>query len=432
MNVKGYTGIPYELCNWITFLAKALPLRSTGTFIELLIGAMLTPRGLVTDAYLMLAMRNHWTSYYKWLQQGKWSWLALARQFVRLMLANVTHDVVHLTMDDTLTLRASKKAPGSRIHHQHGNKVNLSTFVQGQCWVNLAIINRRPGKEPVALPLLSRLMPSSGNTGKWVAANTLIRAVQSLLRGFKVRVLMDSWYMRQYVISTMLNRGFDVMGQVRRDTRLYDVPAPRLENQRGRSRKYGEKLTPEQVEHLHRWMATLHIYGKEQRVRLRSILAKARFLNGRLVRAVWCEFENDHKPGQWKTASLLLSTDTALTAEQIVESYSLRWSIEPRFNQLKQAWGMKEAWQQTQPTLHRWVHITMAGYGLVQLLSCLNSQAVAALCQHAPWRKHQPQTAGQIRKGRVDILRHVAIRSWWNAKCKKFMPPDGNKNSNSG
>jgi hypothetical protein len=52
---------------------------------------------------------------------------------------------------------------------------------------------------------------------------------------------------------------------------------------------------------LHRWVATLHIYGKEQRVRLRSTLAKVRFLNGQLVRAVWCELENDNKPGQWKT-----------------------------------------------------------------------------------------------------------------------------------
>ena len=69
---------------------------------------------------------------------------------------------------------------------------------------------------------------------------------------------MDSWYMRQSVISTMLNRGFDVIGQVRRDTRLYDVPAPRLENQRGRSRKYGEKLTPEQAAQLHCWVAILH------------------------------------------------------------------------------------------------------------------------------------------------------------------------------
>jgi hypothetical protein len=35
--------------------------------------------------------------------------LALARQFTRLVLANVTHDVVHLVIDDTVTLRASKK-----------------------------------------------------------------------------------------------------------------------------------------------------------------------------------------------------------------------------------------------------------------------------------------------------------------------------------
>jgi hypothetical protein len=48
-------------------------INSTGTFIELLIGATLTPTDLVTDIYLMLAMQNHWSSYYKWLKKGKWS-----------------------------------------------------------------------------------------------------------------------------------------------------------------------------------------------------------------------------------------------------------------------------------------------------------------------------------------------------------------------
>jgi transposase len=105
-----------------------------------------------------------------------------------------------------------------------------------------------------------------------------------------------------------------------------------------------------------------------------------------------------------------LSTDTTLTAEQVVESYSLRWSVEPMFNQLKQAWGLREAWHQTRQTLHRWAHITMVGYGLVQLLSCLNSHAVDELCQHSPWRKQNPKTAGQIRKGLTGILRHVAVR----------------------
>ncbi len=71
----------------------------------------------------------------------------------------------------------------------------------------------------------------------------------------------------------------------------------------------------------------------------------------RLVRAVLCEFQSDS--GKWKSTCLLLSTDTTLTAEQVIESYGLRWSIESMFNQLKLAWGMKEAWQQTRQTLHR-------------------------------------------------------------------------------
>ena len=111
---------------------------------------MLTPTGFVTDAYLLVNMRNHWTSYYKWLQRGKWSWLALARQFLRLVLANVKQDVLYLTIDDTLILRSSKKAPCSQIHHQHGNKANLATYVLGQCWVNLAMIVRRANNESVA------------------------------------------------------------------------------------------------------------------------------------------------------------------------------------------------------------------------------------------------------------------------------------------
>ena len=43
------------LCHWITFLAHALPLRSVPTFIELVVGALLSQRGWVTAAYLAIA-----------------------------------------------------------------------------------------------------------------------------------------------------------------------------------------------------------------------------------------------------------------------------------------------------------------------------------------------------------------------------------------
>ena len=366
-------------------------------------------------------MRNHWSSYYKWLQKGRWSWLGLSRQFVRLILKVVKQEVIHLVIDDTLTLRASKKAPGSQIHHQHGNKPNLAQYVRGQCWVSLAWVIRRE-KQPVALPLLTRLVPGISNTGKRVAAKTLIRAVYRLLDGRKVRVLVDSWYMRRIFIESMLARGFDVIGQVRIDTRLYDEPPKRKKGQRGRPRKYGRKYTPKRIAHLKRSMVTLPLYGKEQEVRYRSKVLMAHFLGGRLVRVVWCEFKSES--GHWKKAHLLLSTDAKLTPEQIIEAYGERWSIESMFNQLKLSWGLKEAWQQTRQTLHRWVHLTLVGYGLIQLLGYLDDQTVRQLCCHSPWRKDNPTTAWQIRKGLLLIFHHVPVRQWWNRKCRKFEPPN--------
>lgn len=422
MNAKGYSCIPRELFDWITFLSQALPLRSVGTFIELLIGAMLTPSGFVTDAYLMLAMKNQWFSYYKWLEAGRWSWLALARQFTRLALAVVKPEIVYLAIDDTLTLRASKKAPASRVHHQHGNKPNLANYVQAQCWVSLAMVAQKSARETLALPLISRLIPGVTNAGKLVAANGLIRSVFRLFDGVKVRVLVDSWYMRKPFILSMRDRGFHVIGQVRIDTRLYDEPPKHKPGKRGRPRLYGEKYTPKRIAHLTKTTDELMLYGKKQNVRYRSRLLKARFLNGLLVRAVWCELQGTH--GDWKPARLFISTDTELSAIDVIESYGLRWSIESMFNQLKVAWGLKEAWQQKRQTLLRWVHITMAGYGLMQLLSFISTPEVADLCCHSPWRKESPTTAGQIRKGLTAIFRHVDVRSWWNKKRKKFEPPD--------
>lgn len=422
MNAIGCDRIPRELYYWITFLTDCLPIRSVGTFIELLIGAMLSSSGFITDAYLAVGMTRHWTNYYKWLQEGKWSWLALARQFFRLCLQVSASDTVYLAIDDTLTLRSSKKAPGCKYHHQHGNKPNLAKFVLGQCWVSLAMIVKRPDGQAVALPSLSRLIPSSSNTGKLVAAKTLMRSIANLLSNKEVCLLVDSWYMRKVFICDMVRQNFNVIGQVRIDTRLYDEPKPIKERSRGRPRKYGEQYTAKRIAHLKRTTVRLKIYGTEMLVRYRSKVVKARFLDGLKVKVVWCELGNDD--GSWRSTALLLSTDITPTPEKIIESYGLRWSIESMFNQLKLAWGLKEAWQQTRQTLHRWVHITMVAYGLIQLLSCLSPEKIKPLCQHSPWRKKNALTAGQIRIGLGSIFKHVNVRQWWSRKCKKFEPPD--------
>lgn len=205
----GCSNIPRELCDWITSLGESLPLRAVRTCLELLIGTMLTRSGFVTQSWLAMNTKKHWTSYYKCLQQGKWSWLALARAFVRRVIREAGGDIIYLAIDDTLVLRASKKAPASQIHHQHGNKPNLARYVRGQCWVTLAQIATRAEGKSIAIPLLSRLMPTAGNTGKLRAAQTLIRSISSLYRGKAVRLLVDSWYMRGEFILSMLRKKID-------------------------------------------------------------------------------------------------------------------------------------------------------------------------------------------------------------------------------
>jgi hypothetical protein len=111
-----------------------------------------------------------------------------------------------------------------------------------------------------------------------------------------------------------------------------------------------------------------------------------------------------------------------MSAEEGIEAYSVRWPIERMFNQLKLAWGLKEAWQQIRQTLHRWVHIINIGYAIIELLSTLDIKVVNQLCMHPPWRVKNEITAGQIRKGLKRIFSNVHVRSWWCAKRNKFEP----------
>lgn len=418
MNTLGWGNIPDVLLYCITFLASALPLRSVPTFIELVVGAMITETGFVTSAYLALPMKRNWSSYYKWIEKGKWSWVAVGVQMARLLIRLFPQPLWHLIIDDTLVLRVSKKAPGSKIHHEHSRKPNRPKFVQGQCWVSLAAVVEN-GLSAAAIPILSRLIRNEGNGNKLTAAKTLLRVIQPVFDGLCVRLLLDSWYMRGILLRAALGAGLQVIGQVRKDTALFQ--RPELTTKRGRPRKYGAKYTPEVIEKLPITPAELFIYGKLRWVRFRSVIAKARFLDGRFVRAVWVSFE-DEKGGVTRER-LILATDITLSPREVIEVYAKRWTIEPMFHQAKNSWGWNETWQQSRQAVHRWLHIIGIGYALPQILAIKGGGEIEKLANAAPWRKKDPVTAGRVRSGLVRIFGHFPIRDWWNRKSRKFGPP---------
>jgi len=417
MGNKGYGSIPGTLFEWITFLARALPVRSVPTFIELLIGAMLTQTGFVTGAWLAINPLRSWSAYYKWLQEGKWSWVALGVQMARMVVTFFPQSVWFLIFDDTFIYRSSRKAPGSGVYHQHGNKANRPQYARGQCWVSMALSITK-GKKHSAVPLLSRLMRTDGNTGKLDAAKTLLRSVARVFAGKQVFTLVDSWYMKWPYLRYVLTLGFDAIGQVRRDTALYSLPV--ISGKRGRPAKYGDKYTPDAVAALPEVRHWVFLYGKWQWVRYRTAVCLAKFLHGHQVRAVWMQFEDD--VGKLSKQRLLLSTRSELRAEEIFKYYARRWSIEDLFNQMKNGWGWREAWQQSRQVLHRWTQILSAAYALPQLLATYCGEQMEQLMRLTPWRKKATVTAGQVRLGLRLFFGNVRVRDWWNPTCRKFQP----------
>lgn len=421
MDNKGYCNIPSTLYECITFIARALPVRSIPTFIELLVGAMITQAGFVTEAWLAIKPVRSWSAYYKWLQLGKWSWVALGVQLARLVVTSFPQPTWFLIFDDTFIYRASRKAPGSGVYHQHGNKANRPQYARGQNWVTMAL-SIAGQRTHAAVPLLSRLMRSGGNTGKLHAARTLLRVISPVFAGQETKktfCLMDSWFMKWPFLKYVLELGFHAIGQVRKDTALYGIPI--ITGKRGRPRKYGDKFTPEVVSALPVHRKQLLLYGRKQWVRYRTAVCKAKFLKGRAVRAVWVQFEaeNENLSGQ----RLFLSTLHTLSAEELLLHYARRWSIEPLFNQMKNSWGWRETWQQSRQVLHRWTQILSVAYALPQLLATCCSDQMEELLQLTPWRRKNQVTAGRIRLGLQRILGNVRVRSWWDPTCRIFRPP---------
>src|SRR4051812_42589635 len=163
-------------------------------------------------------------------------------------------------------------------------------------------------------------------------------------------------------------------------------------------------MTPEQVAALPVHRSARVLYGRFEVVRYRSCRVAARFLKGRVVRAVWERLERPNRPSEER---LLLCTDPDLPAPDGITSYPQRGSVEPSFAAMNRGWGLKDAWQQSRQVLMRWWTILAGGYALGQMLAYAVPASATGLAPPAPWRPPGTRTAGLIRAGLARLLRGV-------------------------
>lgn len=144
-------------------------------------------------------------------------------------------------------------------------------------------------------------------------------------------------------------------------------------------------------------------------MRYRTCRVAARFLKGRVVRAVWVQLEQPDRGDKPTEERLLICTDPDLSAITVITSSAKRWSIEPLFAAIKHGWGLKDAWQQSRQVLMRWVTILAVSYALNQMLAHTDPARIPGLADPAPWRPAGARTAGLIQAGITRILRVVGL-----------------------
>ena len=414
--------ILFTFTSWISRLLQAIPKKLRPSCLELLIGCIIAASGHLSDALLSIEFHNHWTAYYKLIEEAHFSWLALTKAWFHLILSVTTNaeKKIILAVDDTLVYRSSSKAPGAAIHFDHAHKANRTNFPLSQLFVSLFLIASH-GRKYAALPLALQLCRKEGNRSKLKIAHDLVLlANKHENNSQKILLLCDAWYMKEPLLAPLLKQHIHSIGQIRKDSLLFLPPVN--SKKRGRPKKYGEKLTFKRVQDLFPMQKLeIYAYGKKCSFEFYSFQAQVRFLKGELCQLIWCRFSAE---GKNMTAwHLLLSTDISIDASKVISYYALRWAVEPAFNDIKNSFGLSHAWQQTRNVFARWRCFICLAYGICALASLLFEEHLAELLPIG-WRKGHPMTAGWASKVLERIFRYFPVRLCWDRTLQKMILPE--------
>ena len=161
----------------------------------------------------------------------------------------------------------------------------------------------------------------------------LLRRIDDLI---PVRYLvLDGYFGHNNALQMTKQCGLFLISKLRVNTALY-FPSTMLYAGRGRPRLYGQRFNPQQIDP--KWRISTETHGNITTEVYQAQLRHKKFpdpLN------VVCILKTQLMT-QRKSHVLLFSSDLALDAETLIDSYALRFQIEFNFRDAKQYWGLED------------------------------------------------------------------------------------------
>jgi len=395
------------------------------TFQHILVGWIICPGprtiSEVWQATGRAATHHHDTAYSSF-SSAVWNWDELAEILVLLIVARlIPTGAIWVVVDDTLChKRRAEVAFGGFFLDAVTSSEKKKNFRFGVNWVVIGLAVHLPFRpdRSFCLPVLWRAYRKKGTPGhrtRTELAAELAHLVADRLPDRGCRLVGDAAYLNATVLKDR-PRNLRMIGPLRWDAAVYDLPPTVAGHRKGRTRKKGDRLpTPrERIED------TTEYPGKVQKVRFGST---ARRLRVQVIRDVLWYAGAKTEPvslvlvrdvaGVWRDEALL-ATSSDVSAEFAIAGYCRRWSVGVAFSESKQFLGLHDPHVWSEGSVGRahpmaWFvqSVTIVWYGVA-------GKDGSQVQRDRPWytEKKTPTFADMLGALRLQLWeKHVSTRS---------------------
>jgi len=413
---------PEEWSQWSEWLAAGLHARNRWRLPVLLIGMLFAGgRRTVTTWLRAAGVSDDYQDYYYFLACVGRKSESIATRLVALVACTLRlPERILLVIDDSPTKRYGPKVEGADVHHNPTPGPAEQPFLYGHVWVTISLTMRHPLWGPLALPLRALLyvrqqtIATIPKRRRWPRFATKLQLAARLVEwvvplvknaGRTVWLVVDGGYTKRPFLRRALATGVTIVGRLRKDAALRDVP-PKLSKGarrgRGRPRKYGKnKLSLAKRAGQKGGWQTLEcmVYGKPGIKTYKTFLATYPPA-GCVIRVVLVK--EDHG---WYA---FFCTDPAASAREILEAFADRATIEQDFHDVKEVWGsgqqqVRNIWTNLAVyNLNLWMHT------LVELWAWNKPGEELVNRSDSPWddAERRPSHANRRKALRTQILRN--------------------------
>ena len=323
-------------------------------FQALIVGFMTqTNGGALTHLYQSSPSKTRYWSFPKFFSRGNWDSDAVAACLLK-RIQQVFPDWVYV-YDETHAQKMGASQYGLHFFRNfkyQRRSVNQSKFHHGHEFGALGLLCKT-ATEWLLFPVYVKLIVPQTLRDK---SNAVLKRICSKIpRGL---ILFDSGFARRKVFEMLLALGHHLLCRAKSNAVFYRLPKPPKPSQRGRPKKYGDRLNLRRL-----------------RYKDISIMEKTYQVASHVVRTKMCPAEvrlvvirTRPKPSKPYRYFCVFTTDLTLEIPKIVEYYRQRWQIETAFRDAKQHFGFDAYRVKSRRSINRFVQLSFVAASLTKLI----------------------------------------------------------------